>query len=275
MKVGNKTNTFFPIFYYFFMLRLDFIEKMFIFVPYNIKTEVSDMVKREKKTVDVDAKLADFYKLLTPEEQETVKNNMTILNCKRNEVLYREGDRPDRMFILLTGKAKLFREGVGRRNQTMRLLKPIEYFGYRAYVSDQDFVTSAAVMEPSIVASVPLEVLIPIMKSNAKLSWYFVVKLAAALGQADERAVNLTQKHIRARLADTLLFLRDTYGLEEDGCTLSIYLSREDIANLSNMTTANAIRLLSAFAQEKLVAIDGRKIKLMAPEELATISKLG
>lgn len=233
------------------------------------------MVKREKKTMDIDAKLAEFYSLLTPKELETVKQHMTIHTCKRGEVLYHEGECPNHMFILLSGKAKLFREGVGRRNQTMRLLKPVEYFGYRAYVSGQDFVTSAAVIEPSVVASVPLDVLIPIMKANANLSWYFIVKLAAALGQADERAVNLTQKHIRARLADTLLFLRETYGLEEDGCTLSIYLSREDIANLSNMTTANAIRLLSTFAQEKLVAIDGRKIKLIAPAELENISKLG
>ena len=94
-------------------------------------------------------------------------------------------------------------------------------------------------------------------------------------GQADERTVNLTQKHIRGRLAESLLFLRDSYGLEEDGSTLSIYLSREDLANLSNMTTANAIRTLSAFASERLVAVDGRKIKILEEEKLAKISRMG
>ena len=47
------------------------------------------------------------------------------------------------------------------------------------------------------------------------------------------------------------MFLKDTYGVEEDESTLSIYLSREDLANLSNMTTSNAIRTLSNFATEK------------------------
>ena len=89
------------------------------------------------------------------------------------------------------------------------------------------------------------------------------------------RIVNLTQKHIRARLAEALLLLKDNYGLEEDGYTLSIYLSREDLANLSNMTTSNAIRTLSAFANEKLIAIDGRKIKFLNSEELKKINKMG
>ena len=69
--------------------------------------------------------------------------------------------------------------------------------------------------------------------------------------------------------------LKEHYGLEEDGYTISIYLSREDFANMSNMTTSNAIRTLSAFASEKLIAIDGRKIKIINEEELKKISKNG
>ena len=111
--------------------------------------------------------------------------------------------------------------------------------------------------------------------TNATKEWFFIQKLAVALGISDERTVNLTQKHIRGRLAESILFLKESYGLEEDGCTLSIYLSREDMANLSNMTTSNAIRTLSTFAQEKIIAIDGRKIKIMNEPELEKISKFG
>ena len=102
-----------------------------------------------------------------------------------------------------------------------------------------------------------------------------VSELSKNLGGSDTKIVNMTQKHIRGRLAEALLCLRDSYGLEEDGSTLSIYLSREDLANLSNMTTANAIRTLSAFASEKLLAVDGRKIKLMDVPGLEKISRIG
>ena len=122
---------------------------------------------------------------------------------------------------------------------------------------------------------IPMEAIYKLVQENNELAIFFIKQLSIDLGISDERTVNLTQKHIRGRLAESLLFLKDSYGVEEDGFTLSIYLSREDLANLSNMTTSNAIRTLSNFATEKLIAIDGRKIKLIDEEKLKKISKIG
>lgn len=63
--------------------------------------------------------------------------------------------------------------------------------------------------------------------------------------------------------------------LEQDGSTLNIYMAREDLANLSNMTTSNAIRTLSCFVNEKIIIVDGRKIKILDEEKLKKISKFG
>ena len=41
------------------------------------------------------------------------------------------------------------------------------------------------------------------------------------------------------------------------------------------MTTSNAIRTLSSFAAERVIAIDGRKIKIIDEEKLRRISKIG
>ena len=68
--------------------------------------------------------------------------------------------------------------------------------------------------------------------------------MALDLTFSNERTVSLTQKHIRGRLAESLIVLRDTYGFEIDGKTIRAYVSREDLACLSNMTTSNAIRTL-------------------------------
>ena len=99
--------------------------------------------------------------------------------------------------------------------------------------------------------------------------------LAKDLGVSERQTINLTQKHIRGRLAEALLSIKKNYGMDEDGCTLAMYMSREDLANMSNMTTSNAIRTLSQFATEGLVSVDGRKIKLLNEEEIKHISRLG
>jgi CRP-like cAMP-binding protein len=99
--------------------------------------------------------------------------------------------------------------------------------------------------------------------------------MAKDLAFSELQTVNLTQKHIRGRLAESLLLLLRNYGYEEDGETLAMLLPREDLANMSNMTTSNAIRTLSQFAQEGLVDVDGRHIKILDEKALERISRLG
>ena len=71
------------------------------------------------------------------------------------------------------------------------------------------------------------------------------------------------------------MVLRDNYGYEDDGATINIYMSREDLANYSNMTTSNAIRTLSTFVNEGIISVRGRYITILDEEMLHKISKMG
>jgi CRP-like cAMP-binding protein len=130
-------------------------------------------------------------------------------------------------------------------------------------------------LEDSVVCILEKDALISILKTNAELTLRLMKKMADELGISNMRTVSLTQKHIRGRLAESLLLLVDTYGLEEDGKTIRAYLSREDLANLSNMTTSNAIRTLSTFASESLISLDGRKISIIDMKKLERVSDMG
>lgn len=219
--------------------------------------------------------VCESWPSLTPAEQEELTSHMSVLRLKKNNVIYHMNDHPVMMHVLISGKVKVAKNGVGGREQIVRVIKPVEMFGYRAYFANALHLTTATALEPSVVASVPMELVERLMRGNVQMCMQVVRHLSVLLGQSDERTVNLTQKHIRGRLAEALVLLKDNYGVEEDGSTLGIYLSREDLANLSNMTTSNAIRTLSTFADEHLVAIDGKKIKIVSEDELRRISQMG
>lgn len=233
------------------------------------------MVKQQNVEVDISASLSEVWRVLTDKEREILRQNSSIHQFKRNELIYCEGDEPKDMMCLLKGKVKIFKEGVGGRSQIIRMIKPIQYFAYRAAFAQEQYLTNAAAFESSVVCMIPMSVVEELLMGNPHLAMFFIRQLSIDLGVADERTVNLTQKHIRGRLAESILFLKDSYGLEEDGATLSIYLAREDLANLSNMTTSNAIRTLSTFVAEHMIALDGRKIKLIDEDRLRKISKMG
>lgn len=219
--------------------------------------------------------MADIWSILTGDEKRLIADNFQLHHYKKNQIIYAEQDRPERLFVLLTGKAKLYKDGAGGRQQILRLISPVQYFGYRAYFADELYVHTAAAMERSEVGSVPLEIVRQLIESNRDVMWFFLHELARNLGSADSRTVSLTQKHIRGRLAEALMVLRDQYGYEGDGVTLRMYMSREDLANFSNMTASNAIRTLTAFVSERLIVVDGREIKIVNESQLRKISKYG
>jgi CRP-like cAMP-binding protein len=114
-----------------------------------------------------------------------------------------------------------------------------------------------------------------LLRRNPDLSMKLIRMMAIELSFSNKRTVSLTQKHIRGRLAESLLVLRDTYGFEKDGRTIRAYVSREDLACFSNMTTSNAIRTLSTFATESVIVLDGKKISIVDPARLEKISQMG
>lgn len=220
--------------------------------------------------------LAEIWALLTNEEKRKLIDNFTIHHYKKNQIIYAEKEDPEYLWALIDGKVKKYKDGVGGRVQILRLVNPGQYFGYRAFFAGEPYVSSAATIEPSTLGTLPMSLVEEMISKNNRLAMFFIHELSRNLGNSDTKIVNLTQKHIRGRLAEALIVLLDTYGYEEDNnMTLKIYMAREDLANLSNMTTSNAIRTLSNFVTEKIIVVDGRKIKILNEPMLRKISKFG
>jgi len=193
----------------------------------------------------------------------------------RNEFIFKEGDKPTAFITLEEGKVKIFKEGVGGREQILRMVKPGGFVGYRALIANENHNDSAMALEDSVIYVVDVDFFFNKLLRNHNVALRLLTKLAKELGFSNSRTVTLTQKHIRGRLAESIILLKDKYGIESDGQTIKAYLSREDLANLSNMTTSNAIRTLSSFVNDKVIVIDGRKLKIIDYQKLERISKLG
>jgi CRP-like cAMP-binding protein len=216
-----------------------------------------------------------IFKSLSNKDKETIVQHHTYAQYRKGELLLKEGEKPHGLICLTAGKVKIFKEGVGGREQILKMIRPQGFIGYRAIFADSTYCASAVAIEDSAICIIEKDCIIRMIQRNSELAYKFIKIFAEELGFSNNRTVSLTQKHIRGRLAESLLVLKDTYGFETDGRTLGVYLSREDIANLSNMTTSNAIRTLSNLAAEDIIAIEGRKIIILDCIKLERISELG
>ena len=219
--------------------------------------------------------IESVYKYLSDEERVEWEEHLVRVQVRKNDFIYKEGDTPTGFIILEEGKVKIIKEGVGGREQIIRMVKPGGFVGFRSLIASENHISSAVALEDSLIQVVDPAYFLNHLQHNGKLTLHLLYKLARELGFSNLRTVTLTQKHIRGRLAESIILLKEKYGMESDGYTIKAYLSREDLANLSNMTTSNAIRTLSSFVAENVILIDGRKLQIIDYHKLERISRLG
>ena len=124
------------------------------------------------------------------------------------------------------------------REQIVRLVRPQSFVGYKALFAEKAHTTTAEAMDASEIIVYNKEVLFRIMDVNPAFSRRIIRALANELSFNYSRLINLTQKHIRGRLAETLLLISELYGFEEDGSTLKASFTRENLAHFSNRITS-------------------------------------
>src|SRR5512145_159840 len=100
-----------------------------------------------------------IFSVLSTEQKDILKSGLTAAFYKKGDFIFKEGDKPTGLICLSDGKVKVFKEGVGGREQIVRLAKPIGFIGYRALFAEENHHASAVAIEDSTVCSVDKDTL--------------------------------------------------------------------------------------------------------------------
>lgn len=191
---------------------------------------------------------------------DSINDEKVCTPYKKGQYIFHEGMRPQGVFCVNYGKIKLSKLGEDGKEQILRLLKAGDLLGYRSLLGEDKYFASAIVMEDAGVCFIPKHLFMGILQKDGMLSMEIMKLLSDDLKRADQHVTHMAQKPVRERLAEALLFIKETYGYEADGKTLNLKITREELANLVGTATETVIRLLSDFKHENLVLLDGKKI---------------
>jgi len=187
---------------------------------------------------------------------------------KRGQYIFNENGFPHALYCINQGKIKLNTTGIDGKEQILRLAKTGDVIGYRSLLSNERYHCSAVALEDSSVCVIDRNYFLEAVGNNPKLLFEVVRKITNDLKKAEEHIVSLSQKNVRERMAEALLFFKATFGFAADGQTLNVTFSREEIADYVGTSTESAIRLLSEFNQDKIIELAGKKIKILSLPKL-------
>lgn len=210
---------------------------------------------------------------LTKEELIRVSTCKTSDFIKKGEILFDEGDHINGVFCIKDGICKVTKMSSNGREQIVKLIKKGDLLGERSLISQEASNLKATAINDMEICFIPKEEIIKDLKSNTNFTMSILKDMAVSLKEADNVIVDMAQKTVRQRLAETLLHLNKTYGSDDTETPLDIQLSREDIANIIGTATESAIRLLSTFKKEKLIHLKGKEIYILNTRKLKQIAE--
>ncbi len=221
------------------------------------------------------ARLSSVFNVLDNKQVLSINKKKTCATYQKGEFLFMENSLPLGVFCVNSGKIKIATTGFDGKEQILRLSKGGDVVGYRALVAGERYMSSAIALEDSSVCFIPRDYFMELMMTNPKLCFEVVKKVSNDLKLSEEHIVSLSQKTIRERIAESLLFLKATYGYDEDGQTLNVVMSRDEIADYTGTTRESTIRLLSEFNNDKIIELSGKRIKIINLEKLIRTANIG
>ncbi|MCE5347943.1 MAG: Crp/Fnr family transcriptional regulator [Bacteroidales bacterium] len=214
-----------------------------------------------------------IFKYLSPDELVTLNYEKDFRKYVRGDILYQEGNRISGFFCIHSGIIKVFKTGFDGKEQIIRFAKKGEIIAYRSVLSNELACTSAKVIEDCQVCFIPSEILISFIKTNSTFALELIKLACHELGEANSFITDIAQKTVRERLAEILLLLINDFGIDQEQ-NLQISLTREELANIVGTATESVIRLLSEFKSDRLVELNGRRIKILNKKGLEKISNV-
>ncbi|MFD2550608.1 Crp/Fnr family transcriptional regulator [Bizionia sediminis] len=209
-------------------------------------------------------------KSLSSEELRSVSACKTTRFYKKGDIIFDEGETLHGIYCVRSGVCKLTKLSANGKDQTVKLLGKGEILGQRSLISDERTNLSAVALNNIELCFVPKDQIITPLNDNKNFSMDVLKGMAKDLREAEDDIINMAQKSVKQRLAETLLHIQNTFGTDADGA-LNIILSREDYASIVGTATESAIRILSQFKKEGLITTSGKHIKIKDPEGLKRV----
>ena len=205
------------------------------------------------------------------DEMHTALENHDIIKFKKKQIIYSEGQHPNKLYYIQTGKVKVYKTSDGGKELIIGLLSPGDFFGYIPLIENLVYEEFAETMEESTIRVIPRKEFEHLLTHHQEIALKVIKLLANNIAEKEHQLVALAYHSLRKRVADALLTLKRKYANKEDDQNFSMSISREDLANIAGTATESLIRTLSDFKSEKLIEIKEGKITILEEKKLINL----
>jgi CRP/FNR family transcriptional regulator, cyclic AMP receptor protein len=198
---------------------------------------------------------------------ESFTDGRNINKYKKKQIIYAEGNHPNRLYFVKKGKIKTVKANEEGKELVTDLYCPGDFLGHIALLEGTAYKDTAVALEETELAIIPREDFDELIHKNPDVAKKFMQLLAKNISEKENQLLGIAYNSLRKKVAEALLLLQKKYQQKnEDKFTIDI--SRESLATVAGTATESLIRTLSDFRNEKMIDITDGSITIINQKKL-------
>src|SRR5690606_25435344 len=194
---------------------------------------------------------------------------MVEIRLGRGEILFREGDDGDSIYVVIEGKIKLGRTAADGRENLLALLGPGQMFGELSLFDPGPRAATASAVTDTTLLGLAHADLLPWLTGRPEVARALLLQLAQRLRRSNDTLADLVFADVPGRVAKQLLDLSDRFGVPSDeGVRVVHDLTQEELAQLVGASRETVNKALADFAARDWLRLEQRSVVMLDVERL-------
>lgn len=208
---------------------------------------------------------------ISSEWLEIVRLKREVISFKKGDKIFKEGDRVEGIYFILSGKVKIDMSW-GSRSYILRLASDGQILGHRGFGIDDIYPVTGIALEPTAACFIPSDLFRKLLRTNPEFLYQLAFFYAEELKRTERRMKNLAHMPVKGRVAEGILLIKEAFGVDDNGC-LNYRMSRKDLAALAGTVYETVIRMLNELVADGSIMLQDRDIKVLDEKKLNNCCK--
>ena len=206
----------------------------------------------------------DLFAQATDAELRHVAAHATARDMVRGDLLFREGDAPDALYVMIRGRVAiaLDHRPIDTRESVVALMETGDLFGEMGLLDGGARSANAKALEPSTVLTVPYGPVREMFEQRPELLWGVVRLLARRLRAMDEALADSVFLDVTGRTAKRILELSD--GADE----FQLPVTQEELAGMVGASRERVNKAIASFIRLGWLDQHERRYRILMRDRL-------
>ncbi len=180
-----------------------------------------------------------------------------ILEFRKNQTVYVQGDPASAVFYIQKGRIKLTVLSEQGKEAVVAIMEPGQFFGEGCLNGHSQRIATTVAMEDSVVTSISKEAMLSTLRNQPKFSETFMAYLLTRNSRIEEDLIDQLFNSSEKRLARLLLLLAN-FGKEGNPQPITPHISQETLAEMIGTTRSRVSFFMNKFRKLGLISYNGK-----------------